>query len=365
MTLADMPRRPPVLLLGVPLADVTLTTALDRIQEMVAAGRDDGRTRQIATVNVDFIVKAMEDREVREILQRADLCLADGMPLVWASRWFGTALRERVAGADLVPELIRVSEERDWHVLVFGSSADVANAARDLLHRRHPDARFTIDPGPMIDDPDCVDMDIVASINAVRPDIVCVALGNPKQERFIVSHRPHIDAPVMIGVGGSLDMLVGKRRRAPVLLQRLGLEWVVRAVQEPRRLGRRYLHDIRVFTPAITRSFRRARAADAHATIDVTTEAVIATIDRRTGSSHDYHAAVEAIEGGSDLELRAGGSDAERPGIATDAAVATIIGLVTTAHRAGGSVVWGDRDAFDRWFDAAGFERALLDDSPE
>ena len=113
---------------------------------------------------------------------------------------------------------------------------------------------------------DHVDEAVARSIRATEPDVLCVALGNPKQERFIGTYGAHLGCPVMIGIGGSLDMLVGDKQRAPDWVQRVGAEWVFRAAQEPRRLGRRYLHDISVFGPQLLtywRSARRFRSADA------------------------------------------------------------------------------------------------------
>jgi N-acetylglucosaminyldiphosphoundecaprenol N-acetyl-beta-D-mannosaminyltransferase len=121
----------------------------------------------------------------------------------------------------------------------------------------HPDAPITADGGPSTIDVCSPDESVIESIRAVDPDVLCVALGNPKQERFIASYRDVLQCPVMIGIGGSLDMLVGDKKRAPKWAQRFGAEWVFRAAQEPGRLGRRYAHDLRVFGPAVYR-YRRA-----------------------------------------------------------------------------------------------------------
>ncbi|MEZ5296356.1 MAG: WecB/TagA/CpsF family glycosyltransferase [Ilumatobacteraceae bacterium] len=240
---------PPSLVFGVPISHVDNDSVVDRIVELATLGRQRGTTHQVATVNVDFLVNGLGDAAVLSILRRADMCLADGMPVVWAARAFGAPLPERVAGADLVPRLIEASARTGLRIHIFGSSADVAERSTALLHERYPGARFSIDPGPMIPDPTHVDDDVLASIAATGADVLLVALGNPKQERFITTHRERLGIPVSIGVGGSLDMLTGERRRAPQAVQRLGLEWVYRAAQEPQRLGRRYAHDIRVFSP--------------------------------------------------------------------------------------------------------------------
>lgn len=250
---------PPAILFGVPVDNYTMIETIERFDHLVRLGRSQNRATQVATVNVDFLVNALNDPEIMALLQRAELNLADGLPLVWASRLFGTRLVERVAGADLVPVVAAAAVERDWSVHLFGAAPGVADRARELLVDRHPGARITSDSGPAVDDPHVLDEAIVASIRTIDPDILCVALGNPKQERFIDTYRAALRCPVMIGIGGSLDMLTGDKKRAPRVLQRVGAEWLYRAAQEPRRLGRRYAHDLHVIGPAAVAYWARLR----------------------------------------------------------------------------------------------------------
>ena len=209
---------------------------------------------QVATVNVDFVVNAQHDQVLREILLRADLCVADGMPVVWYSKLKGVPLRERVTGADLVPALVDRSREHGWRVLLFGSAPGVAEAAADLLVGRFPGASVHGISGPMLRDVAAMEQEWLDAITELRPDVICVALGNPKQEKWIEAFRSRLGVPVLIGVGGTLDFLVGGRRRAPDWMKRSGLEWVYRAAQEPGRLGRRYLRDAIVFAPHAARA---------------------------------------------------------------------------------------------------------------
>jgi exopolysaccharide biosynthesis WecB/TagA/CpsF family protein len=243
--------RPPALLFGIPIDDVTMDESLDRIGELIVAGRTHARTHQVATVNVDFLVNSLASEELADILRRADLNLADGMPVVWGARRSGAPLRERVTGADLVPAMAARAAITGWHIHLFGSAPGVAEAAAERLLQQHPQARITADSGPMIPDVTKTPEDVLAQIAAVDADVLCLALGNPKQERFIVANRDRLRTPVMIGIGGTLDMIVGDKKRAPMWAQRVGLEWVFRALQEPRRLGKRYAHDARVFFPKI------------------------------------------------------------------------------------------------------------------
>src|SRR5262249_34916530 len=131
-----------------------------------------------------------------------------------------------------------------------------------------------------IPDPSSVEEHVLDGIAAADADILCVALGNPKQERFIEAHRERLRVPVMIGVGGALDMLVGGRKRAPGGMQRTGTEWIARLVQEPRRLGRRYAHDLAVFGPRLVREWFdvRARRGDGGVDLRVTEGGVLARV---------------------------------------------------------------------------------------
>jgi N-acetylglucosaminyldiphosphoundecaprenol N-acetyl-beta-D-mannosaminyltransferase len=331
-------RRPPALVCGIPIADLTLDETLELVDELVSIGRERATSHQIATVNVDFLVNAIDDDAVADILRGADVCLADGMPVVWATRWLGTPIAGRVAGSDLVPLLIDASRSRHWNVYVFGSAPDVADDASQLLADRFPGARFTIDPGPMIDDVEHIDDEVLDTIARADPDILCVALGNPKQERFIAAHRDRLAIPVMIGVGGSLDMLVGKRRRAPVWMQRLGLEWVARAVQEPRRLGRRYAHDIRIFGPTVAREWRAARRRRDGSGVELatgTSRVEVRFRDGPTATNEEWGAASSMVCGGAELDI-----DVDHPRPPRLAAIAQTVGLVALARRQAGTVNW-------------------------
>jgi exopolysaccharide biosynthesis WecB/TagA/CpsF family protein len=241
----------PSVLFGVPIDGYTMTQALERIGELVDRGRKVGRTHHVTTVNVDFLVNAIDDAEVMRILQNADLNLADGMPLIWASRLLGTPLPERVTGADLVPRLATASAEHGWALHLLGAAPTVAERARSVMLEENPGAWITADCGPSNLDVSVVDEQIVNTIRELDPDVLCVALGNPKQERFVATYRDVLRCPVMIGIGGSLDMLVGDKHRAPSWAQRVGAEWIFRAAQEPKRLGKRYAHDIAVFGPRL------------------------------------------------------------------------------------------------------------------
>jgi N-acetylglucosaminyldiphosphoundecaprenol N-acetyl-beta-D-mannosaminyltransferase len=273
----------PAIVLGIPIDRVTMSEAVAEIERLVQVGRTAGICHQVVTVNVDFVVNAIGDPEVLRILQSADLGLADGMPLVWAAARIGAPIAERVTGADLVPALAARSAVTGLHIHLFGSADGVAERAKALLLERSPGAKITADSGPIIRDPRAPDASVVQRLAEVDADVICVALGNPKQEHLIAAIGAQVGAPVMIGVGGTLDMLVGGRRRAPRWMQRAGLEWIFRALQEPRRLGKRYANDIFVFGPRLAMFLWRARGEHAAPTTALVSSAspadTAATVD--------------------------------------------------------------------------------------
>ena len=331
--------RPPALLFGVPIADLSMSETIAVVGELIDDGRSFARSHQIATTNVDFLVNALENAEVRAILQGADVCLADGMPVVWGAALLGMPITERVAGSDLVPRLVEASASTGWRIHVFGSSPSVADRAAALFAERCPGGAVSFEPGPQIPDPTTVDDDVIEAISATGADVLCVALGNPKQERFIATYRERLGIPVMIGVGGSLDMFVGERRRAPEWMQRTGTEWIARLVQEPGRLGGRYAHDLRVFGPRLAREWRmvRARRDQPGLQVDVTAGASrfgsAARCRRQTRGVGRWAASPSVPE----LHLSCGATTAVR-----DKALAVLIGLVGEARRRNVKVLWLD-----------------------
>jgi N-acetylglucosaminyldiphosphoundecaprenol N-acetyl-beta-D-mannosaminyltransferase len=245
-----------VVILGVPFHDLTLDEALGRIGEAVTQ-----RTpRYLATANVDFALQASRDVELQRILLEAEYVLCDGTPLVWASRWLGAPLRERVAGSDLVPGLAARAEQRGWRLFLLGSTPDNLDQALANLRTRHP--RLAIDgySPPVAPLLEMDHEDIAQRIRAARPDILLVAFGCPKQEKWIYMHHARLGVPVSIGVGATVDFLAGRFRRAPRWMQRSGTEWIFRLLQEPRRLFNRYLLDLVFFVGAVRRERRLLRA---------------------------------------------------------------------------------------------------------
>ncbi len=223
----------------VPLDGVTLGEALDRIEDLVASGQGGA----VFTPNVDHVVLAHEDSRFRAAYARSSLSLADGMPILWTSRWLGTPLPEKVSGSDLVSPLLERAAERGWRVYLLGGAPGVAALARDRTLQRLPSLRVVGVDAPTVDVDEPAELRevVVERIRSAGPHLVLVAFGAPKQEIWIDEVRGALKPAVLIGVGASLDFLAGSVPRAPRWMSRSGLEWLYRLGREPRRLWRRYL----------------------------------------------------------------------------------------------------------------------------
>lgn len=235
-------------LLGVPVDDLTMTETLDAIDDLIA----QGSVHQHVVVNVSKVVQASRDPDLAEVIGACAIVNADGQPILWAARLLGTRLRERVAGVDLMVRLIERAEERGHRLYFLGARRDVVEAVVARVEAEHP--RVTLAghrDGYWSPDEEGA---IVAAIAATGPDIVFVAIGSPMKERFLARWKDVIGAPFVMGVGGSFDVYAGRVQRAPRWMRRIGLEWLFRIGQEPRRMWRRYLGDAPRFALLVARA---------------------------------------------------------------------------------------------------------------
>ncbi|HWW01810.1 MAG TPA: WecB/TagA/CpsF family glycosyltransferase [Candidatus Acidoferrum sp.] len=237
------PAAPPISLLGVVFDPVTFAGALERIDAMVASRQP----HYIATANVDFLLRARCDPELRRILLDAHLVLCDGTPLVWASRLLGQPLPERVAGSDLVPELLRLAAKNNYRLFFLGATPEAGMQAIANVRARFPNLELSHYSPPFRPLPEMNHHEIREKIRAARPDLLFVAFGCPKAEKWMAMNYRSLGVPVLMGVGGTIDFLAGRVKRAPRWMRRAGLEWVFRLSQEPRRLFRRYAADLWFF----------------------------------------------------------------------------------------------------------------------
>ena len=234
-------KRDPQILLGVPFHNVTLEEALGVIADHIAR-RHPG---YFITANLDFAAKASKDAELHRIFLEADLVLCDGTPIVWLSRLTGERLNERVAGSDLIPLLAGRAAANAWRLFLLGGDSKSLQAATHNLRNQYPGIIIAGSYSPPFAPLDEMDHHgIMERIRNCAPDILLVAFGCPKQEKWISRHYRELGIPCSIGVGATIDFIAGKVRRAPSWIGVLGLEWVFRMLQEPRRLAGRYWEDI-------------------------------------------------------------------------------------------------------------------------
>lgn len=238
----------PIAILGACFDHLTLATALRRIEEMI----DSRQPHYLLTANVDFLAQAHKDPELRRILLDAHLVLCDGTPLVWASRWLGNPLPERVAGSDLVPLLLEKAAQNQHRLFFLGATPESNARAVSRVRTQFPDCPIVGSYSPPFRPLLEMDHDGIARrIRAARPDILLVSFGCPKAEKWMAMHYRSLGVPVMIGVGATIDFLAGTARRAPRWMQRSGTEWCYRLLQEPRRLLRRYANDLSFFASSM------------------------------------------------------------------------------------------------------------------
>lgn len=225
---------------GLLFDDVTTEEATRRIVEM-ARMRD--KPRYVCTGNLDHLALAAQDEDFRRAYDEADFVVADGAPVVWLARLGGTPIKERVAGSDLFWTLGRASAEEGVTLFFLGGAPGAAEAAKAELDKRWPGVRVVgmyCPPFETFATQEEQDR-IRDEVKKASPDILLVAFGAPKQEKWIAKNRERLGVPVSIGVGGSFEMAAGMLKRAPVWMRRTGLEWAYRFAQEPRRLFDRYI----------------------------------------------------------------------------------------------------------------------------
>jgi N-acetylglucosaminyldiphosphoundecaprenol N-acetyl-beta-D-mannosaminyltransferase len=209
-----------------------IATLLDWAQQPVG--------RYVSTCPVYTLMRAVEDADVRSAVTGADLITADGMPVVWLQRRRGAPEAERVYGPDIMLALCERGVPLGLRHYLLGGVGDTAERLAAVLQSRFPGLIIAGMASPMVADPPQIDPALVAQISAARPHVIWVGFGSPKQDRWMAAHRSTLPA-LMIGVGAAFDLLTGRKKQAPRWIQRSGLEWLYRLVQEPRRLWRRYL----------------------------------------------------------------------------------------------------------------------------
>lgn len=230
---------------NVKIDNVSFQDVIQRISELVSSNNNSF----IITPNIDHIVRLQRDGFFKETYDNASLVLADGMPLLWASKFLGTPLKEKISGSDLLPKLCEVSADKGWKVFFLGGREGAANKAAEVLKNRFFGLKIVGTYCPFFGFENDINENqkIVSMIKEAKPDILFVGLGSPKQEKWIYKYKDQYQVPVSIGIGVSFELTSGIVKRAPVWMQKCGLEWFWRLMMEPKRLWKRYLIDDPVF----------------------------------------------------------------------------------------------------------------------
>lgn len=218
---------------GVRLDDVTLDETLDILEGYIQSGTP----HLVATNNTEFVMVAQKDEEFRQVLNSADLSIPDGVGLIWGLGILGTPVRQHVRGTDTVWQLLERAAVKGYSVFLLGAAEGVAEAAADRMRERYPRIKiagtYAGSPDPRHDD---AMVDIVRKAGHV--DILLVAYGAPAQEKWIARNKERLGVPVAMGVGGVLDFIAGRVKRAPAWIRRIELEWLYRLWQQPWRWKR-------------------------------------------------------------------------------------------------------------------------------
>lgn len=219
-------------IMGVNIDSINNQQVIDRILEFIK----ESTTHMIFTPNSEIIYTTKEDYSLKNILNSADLLIPDGIGVVWASRILGNPIKERITGFDTMSKLFDIGKDGTISFYLFGSSQDVIEKAVENLKNKYPKLNILGFHNGYFDSSS--EDAIVNEINSLNPDVLLVALGAPKQEKWIYKNKDALNAKVCMGVGGCFDVIAGKVNRAPLVYQKLGLEWFYRFVKQPSRFFR-------------------------------------------------------------------------------------------------------------------------------
>lgn len=241
--------------------NLTMDEALQRIDELI----QEEKNAFVVTPNVDHLIKLEYGGELAEAYRQADLIITDGKPLIWISKWYGTPIKEKISGSDLFPRLCALAAKKGYRMFFLGAADGVADKAAENLKQKYKGLQVvgTYSP-PRGFEKDEEEMNKIRKmIKAIRPHILIVALGCPKQEFFILHNREELSVPISLGLGASLDFEAGNIKRAPKWMADHGLEWIYRITQDPKRLAKRYLvDDMKIFRMALKYKPRKGSVGD-------------------------------------------------------------------------------------------------------
>lgn len=223
----------PVKILGVPVHPLTMNESVAVLEEKLQKKEQ----AFVVTANAEIIMMCQQDKEYNTIVsEKADLVLPDGAGAVWAGRYLGNEVPERVAGFDLYNQLLKLSADKGYKAYFFGGAPGVAEAAKNKAEELYPGVQIVGCRNGYFTEAE--EENIIKEINDAAPDMLFVALGAPKQEKWLIKYRNQLKPRVLMGIGGSFDVLAGKMERAPKWMQEASLEWAFRLYKQPSRFMR-------------------------------------------------------------------------------------------------------------------------------
>ncbi len=229
------------------------TDSLDEVLQHIHHFIDQKTPHHITTVNTEFVMEARRNHAFKAVLDQADLCLADGAGILLAARLLKQPIPPRITGVDLVHFLAREAANEGYSIFLLGGEYGVAERTKEILVERHPGLKIVGTHHGFPEEPGLVEM-----IKKAHPDILLIAWGAPKQDVWIAKHKKELNIPVMMGVGGTFDFIVGKQKRAPKLWREHGLEWLWRLLNEPWRWKRQLALPQMFLLIAIQKLFHRS-----------------------------------------------------------------------------------------------------------
>ena len=236
-------------ILGTPVSSLTMDELFSDWEAVIQAGQK----AQVCITPVNSILAARATARVQAIYRNADYVLCDGVPVKWASEFLGTPIKERITGLDVLPRIFPFAAERNFTIFLLGASPGVAETLKTTMEVKYPSVKIvgTFVPPFRAEFSQEENEEMIEAINAVKPDILLVSLTAPKQDIWLAENLSTLNTHLAIGIGGAFEVAAGMIKRAPLWMQKSGLEWLYRFLQEPKRMFKRYFVEAPVFIPLI------------------------------------------------------------------------------------------------------------------
>ncbi len=236
-------------ILGVNVDRLNLCDSISKMESAIL----EGEKIRIAVTPVNCILWARKDPSLNIIYNSADMVTADGVPLLWASKWLGKSIRGRVTGLDLLPEFSKVAAQKGYKFFFLGAGPGVAEKLSRVLKKKYPELKITGTYSPPFSKSfsDEENKKMIELVNKSDADVLWVSLTAPKQDFWIAEHFEKLNVHIAIGVGAAFDVVAGNIKRAPLWMQKAGMEWFFRLIHEPGRLAKRYLVEAPMFIPLV------------------------------------------------------------------------------------------------------------------